>query len=109
MNWKFLGFHNWPAASGDIDLVQMCEVKRASLTQLLERETCKECVCWREYSTCCQVQVVDLEETNRLIMNSPKCDSELIKSCTNHCPILFFDFIGVKLPVLELNERTEGT
>lgn len=107
MRYNFLGFKNWPAMSGQIDLLKSFDVFLASDTQLLPRDLCEGCVCWREFSTCCQVQVEDWEEDAELRQSG---DYEGFNCCIvwrNCCPILFFDFIGVKLP--ELNTVAEAS
>lgn len=97
MKWNFLGFQNWPAANGELDLMQGFDVFRASLSSTLPRDTCEACVCWREYGTCNQVQVMDCEDTARSIESYGNLNCAVWKNC---CPILFFDFVGVKLPKL---------
>lgn len=96
MTWDFIGFQNCPAVHGELDLMQGFDVFRASLSYTLPRDMCEDCVCWREYDTCKQVQVDDFESTKLSIEWNPDCTVQ--KNC---CPILFFDFIGVKLPELK--------
>lgn len=88
MKYDFRGFHNWPARSGELTGQQAADVLRASLTLNLPRETCEGCVCWREHSTCLQVQVEHMEYKH----------GEAWHNC---CPVLFFDFIGIPLPELK--------
>lgn len=96
MKWQFDGFYNWPAGSGEIDMWQMMNVQRATFCgggekhDFLTENFCRECVCWREAGTCRQVLVQDVTQ-----LNSWHC-------C---CPILFFDFIGCKLPGLVVTEQ----
>jgi len=107
MKYNFLGFHNWPARSGQLDMLQAFDVFRASESSQLPRDVCAGCVCWREHGTCVQVQVDDWEE-DALLRSG--WDADAYKGitdclvCRNCCPILFFDFIGVKLPELEAAE-----
>lgn len=95
MKYNFNGFHNWPAQSGEVPLDKALFVFEASDSEILPRDICEDCVCWRVYDTCLQVQVSDYEEDR---------ESNTVDHCfRNCCPILFFDFIGYKLPVLEVN------
>jgi hypothetical protein len=103
MKWNFTGFHNWEKGSGTLELLKAFDVFRAAETERLPRDVCEGCVCWREFGTCVQVQVEDWEEDAACRKNEEGYEDfggHCI--CTrNCCPILFFDFIGVKLPVLE--------
>ncbi len=95
MKWQFDGFYNWPEGEGTLDLWQGMNVEKAtscgggSRYDFLTENFCKECVCWREAGTCRRVLVEDVT-----------------KPFTWHCccPILFFDFIGRKLPELVVTE-----
>lgn len=92
MTWNFIEFEQWASASGCLSLLQAFDVFRASESAQLPRDICNDCICWRVFGTCRQVQVLNLQKTNKY---SGEC-------YTNCCPILFFDFIGVKLPELEI-------
>ena len=91
--------------SGDLDMLQSFDVFRASDSALLPRDICEGCVCWRVFSTCRLVQVEDWE-ADRLTRDGGGYEGYteciLWRNC---CPILFFDFIGVKLPVLKNDEE----
>jgi hypothetical protein len=106
MKWDFLGFHNWPACSGSLDLLQGFDVFRASLSQTLPREVCESCACWRLSSTCRLVQVDDWESdaADRSGDNYKDFPKSECLSKQNCCPVLFFDFIGRTLPPLVVNE-----
>lgn len=104
MKYEFNGFKNWKPRSGDLDLFQSVDVLRASLSSSLPRSMCEGCVCWREHGTCCQVQVEawDLDAQHRQGWDADGYEGiEDCLVCHNCCPILFFDFIGVKLPELK--------
>lgn len=101
MHWNFQGFNNWPAASGELSIREGFDVFRASDLECIPRDVCESCVCWREFGTCHMVQVEDWELDRK---NKAGCGYEGIYFCTVHrncCPILFFDFIGVKLTELQ--------
>lgn len=104
MKYNFLGYREWPPRSGELTDLQSADVFRASQSSLLSRETCEGCVCWREFGTCTQVQVEDLEK-DKLIKagggyeNVPEC--VVFRNC---CPVLFFDFIGITLSTLSISD-----
>ena len=109
MKWNFLGFENWPAASGVLDMMQAFDVFRASLSTNLPRSMCEGCVCWRVFGTCCQVQVEDHEEDKA--HRESYAHVAMPTGClafANCCPILFFDFIGQPLPELVSDEANAG-
>jgi hypothetical protein len=109
MKYSFNGFHNWPKADGEMDMLQSFDVFRASLSQTIPRDVCESCVCWREYGTCVQVQVENWEadaQTDRGEGYEGIPKSHCLTWC-NCCPILFFDFIGIKLPELVTPEMEE--
>jgi len=96
VKWQFDGFYNWPAGEGWIDLVQYMILQRATFYgsekhDFLTENFCRECVCWREAGTCRQVLVQYLTYRGGGAWH-----------CC--CPILFFDFIGRKLPELKVTE-----
>lgn len=100
MKYDFTGFHNWPAASGQLDLLQAFDVFRACETRILPREVCEGCACWRLHGTCTQVQVEDWELDARMRSGGEYkgyTDCIVWRNC---CPILFFDFIRLSLPEL---------
>ena len=102
MKWNFLGFHNWPAAHGRLDEAKSATVFRAADSATLPRDMCEGCVCWREASTCRQVQVEDWEADAQTRGGG---GYETYPDCIvwrNCCPILFFDHIGVPLPKLDV-------
>ena len=109
MNWNFLGFHNWPAMNGTLTMLQGFDVFRASESSQLPRDICEQCVCWRVWGTCRQVQVDDYDMDRRMRESyTPEELKELRNKCLcerNCCPILFFDFICIKLPVLETDMK----
>lgn len=112
MKWNFLGMQNWAAASGVLNLLQGFDVFRAAESSRLPRAVCEGCVCWREFGTCVQVQVNDLERD--AIVRKQHGDfwgGPLPNGCLvdrNCCPILFFDFIGRPMPVLAAGEGEWG-
>lgn len=79
-------------------MIQYFDVFRASESGGIPRETCEGCVCWRELGTCRQVQVLNLK-------TSSVHGTEAWANC---CPVLFFDFIGIKLPELETAQLNEA-
>lgn len=94
VKWEFDGFYNWPTGEGWIDLVQYMNLQRATMYggenyHLLADNFCRECICWRVAGTCRQVLVQDVTQRNAW------------RCC---CPILFYDFIGRKLPELAATE-----
>ncbi|MFA6930979.1 MAG: hypothetical protein WCT05_11690 [Lentisphaeria bacterium] len=95
MKWIFDGFYNWQPGHGTLDLWQGMNLEKATLcgdgewSYFLRENFCKGCVCWRETSTCRSVLVEDVTQ-----QHTWRC-------C---CPVLFFDFIGRKLPVLDVSE-----
>jgi hypothetical protein len=111
MKYNFGGFKNWKPASGELDMLQGFDVFRASESQHIPRDVCEGCVCWRVWGTCVQVQVEDLEEDARIKQDEegyediPKSECLVFRNC---CPILFFDFIGKKLPELVTTESEEA-
>lgn len=107
MRYNFLGFYNWPAMSGQLDMFQSFDVFLASDSQLLPRDLCEGCVCWREYSTCRQVQVEDWEDDAVMRGGGGYKGYKDCIAWRNCCPILFFDFIGIKLPELITLEAYE--
>jgi hypothetical protein len=109
MKYNFGGFKNWQPASGELDMLQGFDVFRASESQHIPRDVCEGCVCWRVWGTCVQVQVEDWEadaesERGEGYEGIPKSHCLTWRNC---CPILFFDFIGKKLPELETSEMEE--
>jgi hypothetical protein len=101
VKWSFNGFREWPAGEGQLGLLEGFDVFAASDVAALGREFCEQCVCWRVFGTCVTVQVEDWEED---ALTKQGGGYEGVSFCTvyrNCCPVLFFDFIGVKLPVLE--------
>ena len=113
MKWNFNGFAEWEAASGTLSLLQGFDVFRACETSNLPRSMCDGCVCWREFGTCVQVQVNDFEADAEMRESHAAFYGVTLPSgCLidrNCCPILFFDFIGRPLPVLntEANATNE--
>jgi hypothetical protein len=104
MKYNFLGFQNWQPMSGTLDMLQGFEVFRASLSASIPRDMCEHCICWRLFGTCTQVQVEDYEGDALARGNGGyegMNDCVVFKNC---CPVLFFDFIGVKLPILKDEE-----
>ena len=101
-DWYFGGFCNWRPRWGVIPRARLKNALKASVSlwsnghENIPRETCEDCVCWRETATCVQVQ-----------LNSPpppkSCRAPLAHNC---CPILFFDHIGITLPRLNASEDT---
>ena len=109
MKWNFLGFQNWPPASGVLNLMEGFDVFRACESHNLPRDMCEGCVCWREFGTCVQVQVNDFEADAE--MRHQNAGYDVIPGCLvdrNCCPILFFDFIKCKLPALKRKEGGEA-
>ena len=104
MKYNFLGFKNWAPASGSLDMFQSFDVFRASESAKLPRSICEECICWRDFGTCVQVQVDDWEADQQQREGGGYEDMSDCLVSRNCCPILFFDFIGVKLPVLQGEE-----
>ena len=94
--WYFGGFCNWQPRWGVIPRARFKNVLKASVSywsngrENIPRETCENCVCWREMSTCVQVQ----------IGSPPPKKSNRGGFAHNCCPILFFDLIGITLPRL---------
>lgn len=108
MKYNFNGFHEWPAMSGQLDLLKSFDVFRASESQNLPRDVCEGCVCWREFGTCVQVHVDDWELDAQQRQAWDGEGYKGINDCLvarNCCPILFFDFIGVKLPELKGDDQ----
>lgn len=106
MKYNFLGFQNWPPMRGELDMLQAFDVFRASESKDLPRDMCEGCVCWREFGTCTQVQVEDWQK-DALMRSGGRYEDYPAGNCIvsrNCCPVLFFDFIGVKLPELEKAE-----
>lgn len=105
MKYNFTGFQNWKPRSDDLDLFQSANVLRASLSSSLPRSMCEGCVCWRLYATCHKVQVEDWAGDAEMRDGDPegykRIESDSCVSWHNCCPILFFDFIGIKLPELQ--------
>lgn len=104
MKYDFTGFNNWPPASGELTLEQGFDVFRAADVETLPRDMCESCICWREHETCALVQVEDYESDREIKAETPRL-YDGITECVcyrNCCPILFFDFLGVKLPKLEI-------
>lgn len=109
MKYNFGGFKNWKPASGEIDMLQGFDVFRASESRNIPRDVCEGCVCWRVWGKCVQVQVEDYEADSQMKQNEYGYE-EFKGQCLvyrNCCPILFFDFIGKKLPELETTEMEE--
>jgi hypothetical protein len=110
MKYNFGGFKNWAPASGELDMLQGFDVFRASESKHIPRDVCEGCVCWRVWGRCVQVQVEDYEldeimkSDERLEGYDLKAECRTFKNC---CPILFFDFIGKKLPELDTVEMEE--
>ena len=113
MKWNFLGFENWPPASGSLDILQGLDVFRATCSENIPRSMCEGCVCWREFGTCAQVQVNDFENDARMRrQHAAFRGGTLPDGCLidrNCCPILFFDFIGRPLPVLDVEANADFT
>lgn len=106
MNWNFLGMENWPARRGTMDLLQSFDVFRATESAALPRATCEGCIVWRDRGCCAQVQVEDWEEDARCRESDPEGYKDIGADCLtfrNCCPILFFDYIGIPLPVLKMD------
>lgn len=116
MKWNFNGFENWPASHGVLDLIHGFDVFRACESRNLPRDVCEGCVCWREFGSCTQVQVNDFEDDAIMreshIAQFPGAEPLPVDCLVdrNCCPILFFDFIGRPLPVLdtEANNAVRG-
>lgn len=103
MKYAFTGFNNWPPSCGELTLEQGFDVFRASDVGTLPRDMCESCICWREHGTCHLVQVEDYEsdrEEKAKIAHLYDGITECV-CYRNCCPILFFDFLGIKLPKLE--------
>ncbi len=99
MKWVFYGYKNWGACEGYLDIMQSFDVFRAAVSKNLPRDICEMCPCWVNYSYCTQVMVDDWESTRQQTgWDKDKDGCHVWQLC---CPILFFDFIGVELPVLE--------
>lgn len=96
VKWQFDGFYNWPAGEGWIDLVQYMNLQRATFYgsekyDFLTENFCRDCICWREAGTC-----------RRVLVQYITYRGDAWHCC---CPILFFDFIGIKLPELVVSEQ----
>ena len=103
MKYVFNGLGNWHAIHGELTLEQGFDVFRASAATAIPRDVCESCVCWREFGTCSLVQVEDfeadrVEKANPLDVY-PDADCVAFRNC---CPVMFFDFVGIKLPELEV-------
>ena len=103
MKYRFNGLGNWQPTTGELTMTKGFDVFRASASTAIPRDVCESCVCWREYGTCSLVQVEDfvadrIEKANQLNVY-PDADCVAWRNC---CPVMFFDFVGIKLPELEV-------